>query len=205
MIWTPMDSQACYVDDSCAWYVLYTRHQHEKTVAQILTSKGFEILLPLYSTARRWKDRTKLLSLPLFPCYVFLRGDLKRQLDIMTTPGVHTILSTAGQPTAVPPAEIEAIRCVVEGGAPVEPHPFLKCGDWVRVKCGPLMGIQGILVRKKNLYRLVISVEMLGRAAAVEMDASLVERLDAKSPAVYGVGDAAPSTRVGTRIAGLVN
>jgi transcription antitermination factor NusG len=205
MIWTPIDSQTGYVDDPCAWYVLYTRHQHEKTVAQILTSKGFEILLPLYSTARRWKDRTKLLSLPLFPCYVFLRGGLKRQLDIMTTPGVHTILSTAGQPTAVPPAEIEAIRCVVEGGAPVEPHPFLKRGDWVRVKCGPLMGIQGILVRKKNLYRLVISVEMLGRAAAVEMDASLVERLDAKSPTVSGFGYASPPTRAETRIAGHVD
>jgi len=201
MIWT----QTCYVADSWAWYVLYTRHQHEKTVAQILTSKGFETLLPLYSTARRWKDRTKLLSLPLFPCYVFLRGGLERQLDIMTTPGVYNILSTAGQPTAVPPAEIEAIRRVVEGGAPVEPHPFLNCGDWVRVKCGPLMGIQGILVRKKNLYRLVISVEMLGRAAAVEMDASLVERLDAKSSTIYGVGSSAPSTRAGTRIAGLVN
>jgi transcription antitermination factor NusG len=194
MIWAPMDSQTRYVDDSCAWYVLYTRHQHEKTVAQILTSKGFEILLPLYSTARRWKDRTKLLSLPLFPCYVFLRGALKRRLDIMMTPGVHSILSVAGQPEAVPPAEIEAIRCVVERGAPVEPHPFLNCGDWVRVKCGPLMGIQGILVRKKNLYRLVISIEIIGRSAAVEVDASMVERVGDGTNVALDVGRASDTS-----------
>jgi transcription antitermination factor NusG len=193
------------VEGCCAWYVLYTRHQHEETVAQILTSKGFEILLPLYSTARRWKDRTKLLSLPLFPCYVFLRGGLERRLDIMTTPGVHSILCIAGQPEAVPPAEIEAIRCVVERGVPVEPHPFLKCGEWVRVKCGPLMGIQGLLVRKKNLYRLVISVEMLGGAAAVEMDASLVERLNGRPPGDYGADYRLPSTHAGTVIAGSIN
>src|ERR1700730_18136962 len=102
MIWT----QTCYVADSWAWYVLYTRHQHEKTVAQILTSKGFETLLPLYSTARRWKDRTKLLSLPLFPCYVFLRGGLERQLDIMTTPGEYNIQSLPARLTPVRPAEI---------------------------------------------------------------------------------------------------
>src|ERR1700676_3848465 len=114
MIWTPIDSQTCYVDDPCAWYVLYTRHQHEKTVAQILTSKGFETLLPLYSTARRWKDRTKLLSLPLFPCYVFLRGVLKRRLDTMTPPEIHALVSTAGKPAPIPPAEIDAIRRVVE-------------------------------------------------------------------------------------------
>ncbi len=201
MLCTPIDSHASYIDDPCAWYVLYTRHQHEKAVAQILTSKGFEILLPLYSTARRWKDRTKLLSLPLFPCYVFLRGGLERRLAIMTTPGVHALVSTAGQPTAIPPAEIDAIRRVVEGGARVEPHPFLKCGEWVRVKCGPLMGIQGILVRKKNLYRLVLSVEMLGKAAAVEIDAFLVERLNAIPSGYDGCGHASAHTDVRLRIA----
>src|ERR1700688_2002715 len=109
-------SNDTYVDDSCAWDVLYTRVEHEKTVTQILTSKKFETLLPLYSSARQWKDRTKLISLPLFPCYVFLRGGLERRLAVMTTPGVHAIVSTAGQPTPIPHSEIEAIRRVVEGG-----------------------------------------------------------------------------------------
>jgi transcription antitermination factor NusG len=194
-----------YIDDSCAWYVLYTRHQHEKTVAQILRSKGFEILLPLHTTAHQWKDRAKLISLPLFPCYVFLRGGLERRLAVMTTPGVHAIVSTAGQPTLIPHSEIEAIWRVVEGGVRVEPHPFLKCGEWVRVKCGPLMGIQGILVRKKNIYRLVLSVEILGKAASVEVDALLVERLNAMPSRHDGLGHTLPPTEVQPRIARLTN
>src|SRR5580692_12771567 len=110
-----------------AWYAIYTRHRHEKTVAQILTSKGLEIFLPLYASAHRWKDRTKVVSLPLFPCYVFLKGGLNRRLDIVTTPGFHTFVSAAGQPVGILPDEIEAIRRAVESGASVNPHPFLKC------------------------------------------------------------------------------
>jgi transcription antitermination factor NusG len=162
-----------------AWYAVYTRHQHEKAVAEVLRCKGFDAFLPLYGTAHRWKDRTKKLSLPLFPCYVFLKlkTALERRLDIMTTPGIHMVVSTAGQPTAIPPVEIYAIRRAVESGSGIEPHPLLKCGERVRVKCGPLAGIDGILTRKKNLYRLVLSVEMLGKAAAVEVDGLHVERL----------------------------
>lgn len=191
MLCGPVDSLAAHSD---SWYAIYTRHQHEKTVARILTSKGFEILLPLYPSARRWKDRTKLLSLPLFPCYVFLKGGLERRLDIVTTPGIHALVSSAGQPTAILPVEIEAVRRVVESGARVEPHAFLRCGDWVRVKCGPLAGIQGILVRKKNVYRLVLSVEMLGKAAAIEVDAFLVERLNGKPLGVAALATEQPNT-----------
>jgi len=163
--------------DSPAWYALYTRHQHEKVVAQILSNKRFEVFLPLYQAARHWKDRTKQLSLPLFPCYLFLRGGLERRLDILTTPGIHNFVGSGGQPAVVPPAEIEAVRQVVERSVRIEPHPFLRCGDWVRVKCGPLEGIEGILVRKKNLSRLVLSVELLERSAAVEVDVTMVERI----------------------------
>lgn len=187
------------------WYAIYTRHQHEKTVAQILSSKGFEVFLPLYGAAHRWKDRTKVVSLPLFPCYVFLKGGLERRLDIVTTPGIYALVSTAGQPAAIPPIELEAVRRAVESTLRVEPHPFLKCGDWVRVKCGPLAGFQGILIRKKNLYRLVLSVEMLGKAAAVEIDAFLVERLNIKSPGDSGVGYMAASTRSTARISGFAS
>src|SRR2546430_13565952 len=86
MLCTSTDSHASHLDSQLDWYAIYTRHQHEKTVAGILASKGFETLLPLYSAAHRWKDRTKLLSLPLFPCYVFIKGGLERRLDILTTP-----------------------------------------------------------------------------------------------------------------------
>jgi transcription antitermination factor NusG len=98
----------------------------------------------------------------------------------MTTPGIHALVSSAGQPVAISPNEIDAIRRAVESGLHLEPHPLLNCGEWVRVKAGPLAGVQGILVRKKNLYRLVLSVPILGKAAAVEVDAFLVEGLSSK-------------------------
>jgi transcription antitermination factor NusG len=159
-----------------AWYALYTRHQHEKTVARLLSSKGFEIFLPLYTTAHRWKDRTKQLSLPLFPCYVFLRGDTRRRVDILGTPGVHSLVGSEGRPAPISQSEVDAIRQMVESRMQVEPHPFLRCGDWIRVKSGPLAGIEGILVRKKNLFRLVVSVELLQKSVGVEVDVTTVER-----------------------------
>lgn len=159
------------------WYALYTRHQHEKAVTRILTRKGFEILLPLYESVRRWKDRTKVLSLPLFTCYVFLKGGLERRWEVLNTPGIYELLSSGGQPIVIPTAEIDAIQQVMKSGLRVEPHRLLKIGERVRIKRGPLAGLQGLLVRQKNVYRLVISVEMLGRAAAVEVDSFLVERL----------------------------
>jgi len=161
-----------------SWYALHTRHQHEKTVDRILINKGFDTFLPLYSTTHNWKDRTKALSLPLFPCYVFLKGGIERRLQIITTPGIHGVVSSGGRPAVIPDFEIEAIRRAVESGARVEAHPFLKCGNWVRVMCGPLTGVEGILVRKKNVSRLVLSVEILGTAAAIEVSAFHVEPLN---------------------------
>jgi transcription antitermination factor NusG len=158
-----------------SWHVLYTRHQHEKVVAHVLSEKGFAVFLPLYSATRRWKDREKQLSLPLFPCYVFLMGPLERRFDIVTTPGVHMLVTSAGLPAVVPEEEIKAVRQLIGSRQRVEPHPFLRSGNRVRVKSGPFMGVEGILVRQKNLLRLVVSVEMLGRSAAVEVDGATVE------------------------------
>jgi transcription antitermination factor NusG len=165
------------------WHVLYARHQHEKMVAQILSSKGFEVFLPLYSAVHRWKDRNKQLWLPLFPCYVFFQGGLERQLDMLTTPGVYSVICGAGRPAVIPGKEIDAVRQMIAGSGSVEPHPFLKIGDWVRVKAGSLAGLEGILVRKKNQFRLVVSVEMLGRSASTEVDASMVERVSPRTVA----------------------
>jgi transcription antitermination factor NusG len=128
--------------------------------------------------------------LPLFPCYVFLKGGIERRLQILTTPGIYGLVSSAGQPAAIPDIEIEAIRRVIESGARVEAHPYLKCGNWVRVKSGPLTGIEGILVRKKNISRLVLSVEILGTAAAIEVAAFQVEPIN--TPRIRG-----SSTEVG--------
>lgn len=158
------------------WYALYTRHQHEKTVADLLGAKGFQVFLPLYSVTHQWKDRAKRLSLPLFPCYVFVYASLDRRVHIVTTPGVHALVGVEGRAARIPDAEIEAVHRTVNNLLHVEPHPFLRTGDWVRVKSGPLEGIEGILVRKANQCRLVLSVEMLEKSVAVEVDPSVVER-----------------------------
>ncbi len=167
------------VEDSgtdSGWYAVYTRHQHEKTAADLLARKGFETFLPLYSATHRWKDRNKVLSLPLYPNYIFLHGGVERRIAILSTPGTIGLVEFAGHASRIPAAEIEAVRRVIESHLNVEPHPFLKCGDWVRVKSGPLGGIEGILVRKKNQDRLVLSVELLQKSVSVEVDALAVER-----------------------------
>jgi len=160
------------------WYAVYTKHQHEKTASDVLAGKGFEVFLPLFRTEHRWKDRTKVISLPLFPCYVFLRTSSDRKLEILRTPGVFWLVESAGRPCAIPDSEIEAVRRIMQSSAKVEPHPYLKCGDYVRVREGPLAGIEGVLTRVRNRCRVVLSVELLQKAIAVEVDFSAVERIN---------------------------
>ena len=162
---------------SPAWFALYTRHQHEKVVAGSLESKGMEVFLPLYGAARRWKDRIKQMSLPLFPNYVFVFTDLESRFAIFSSPGIYDFVRSAGRPATIPAEEIEAVRRAVENGLSVQPHPFLKSGDRVRLKHGPLEGVEGILVRKKTFYRLVLSVELLARSVSLEVDVADVERV----------------------------
>lgn len=177
MLHGPVHSENFQAAFDREWHALYTRHHHEKVVANALTAKGFSVFLPLYAAPRRWKDRMKMVDLPLFPCYVFIQGGLERHLDIVTTAGIHGFVCCAGSPASIPSHEIDGIRQVVERSIKIEPHPFIKCGDRVRVKAGPLQGIDGILVRKKNFSRLILSVDLLGKSAAVEIDVSLVERI----------------------------
>ena len=179
-----------------AWWALYTRHQHEKVVAEMLSAKGFEVFLPLYESVRHWKDRSKRLSLPLFPCYVFLRGGIDRRLQAVTTPGVHMALSNGESVALIPDEEIQAIRKAVGEPGRVEPYPFLKCGERVRVVRGCLEGVEGVLIRKKNLYRLVLSLDMLSQSVAVEIDASDVQPAAARSVApIFPAGQSAPGER----------
>jgi transcription antitermination factor NusG len=164
------------------WCALYTRHQHEGTVAKILTTKGVEVFLPTYRTVHRWKDRNKQLVLPLFPGYVFCTYESERRIQILSTPGVHTIVTNgANVPAEIPGDEIQAIRRAVDSPLRLEPHPYLKGGDMVRIKSGPLEGLEGIVSRSKDAFRVVLSVEMLGKSAAVDIDATSVERVRSSS------------------------
>jgi len=160
-----------------AWYAIYTRHHHERNVALALEGKGLEAFLPLYTSVRRWKDRDKKLQLPLFPCYVFLRNPIGRWQPVLATPGVHSVVGFGGRPAVIPISEIEAVRRIVGSSVRAEPHPYLRCGDRVRITAGPLQGLEGRLLRKKSLWKLLVSVEMLQRSVAVEIDATMIERV----------------------------
>ncbi len=160
------------------WSALHTRYRHERKVEALLNTRGFETFLPTYQTVRQWKDRKKSISEPLFPGYLFIAGVNERRLQVMSMPGVCAIVCVAGTPATIPTAEIEAIRRCVSDPWKVEPHPCIQGGDGVRVRSGPLAGVEGILVRKKDSCRLVVSVEILGRAAAVEIDAACVTKIN---------------------------
>ena len=166
-----------FMEQTPSWFALYTRHRHEKSVAQWITGKGIEVFLPLYKAAHRWKDRMKDLYLPLFPNYVFVQAGPNQRGAILSTPGVYDFVRLGGLAAPIPSDEIESIRQVVEHSLDAEPHPFLKSGDRVRVKSGPLAGLEGILIRKKNFYRLVLSVELLVKSISVEVDVADVERV----------------------------
>jgi transcription antitermination factor NusG len=159
-----------------AWYALHAKHQHEKSITSILVEKGFEVFCPTYAEVHRWKDRKKEVTLPLFPGYLFLANGLDRKLDVLSTPGVCAIVSFGNTPALVSPSEIEAIRRATLASRTIEPHPFLKEGDKVRLKSGPLAGIEGILQKRKEGYRLVLSVELLGRSVSVEVEQCDIRR-----------------------------
>lgn len=157
------------------WYAVYTKHQHEKAASELLSGRGFEVFLPLYRAEHRWKDRTKVVSLPVFPSYLFVRADFERKLEVLQTPGVFWLVESGGRPCEVPNSEIEAVRKITRSATKAEPHPYLKCGDYVRVRKGALAGIAGVLVRVKNRYRVVVSLDLLHKAIAAEVDYSMVE------------------------------
>jgi transcription antitermination factor NusG len=134
-----------------------------------------EAYLPQYSSIRRWKDRRVLLDLPLFPGYVFVHFPLSDRLRVLQTPSVVRLVGFGGQPSPLSNQEIAALRQGLEREMRMEPHPYLKVGQRVRVRTGPLQGLEGILVRKKNVSRLVVSLDLIMRSVAVEIDVSELE------------------------------
>jgi transcription antitermination factor NusG len=164
------------------WCAVHTRYQQEMQVDRQLRAKGFDTFLPMFSSVHQWKDRKKEVMEALFPGYLFLANISEEKLPILTTPGVCSIVSIAGSPAGIPNTEIESIRRALASPYPVERHPYLLEGDWVLVQVGPLAGVRGIFVRKGKAARLVLSVEMLGRAAAVEIDERFIVPLTRKQP-----------------------
>jgi transcription antitermination factor NusG len=157
------------------WYAAYTSANHEKRVALQLGQRSVEHFLPLYDSVRRWKDRKMQLQLPFFPGYVFVRLALRDRLQVLQVPGVAKLVGFNGLPSALPDSEIEAIQVCLARKASLEPHPYVKVGRRVRVKAGPLEGLEGIVIRKRNRLRLIISLDLIHRSAAVEVEVADLE------------------------------
>ena len=157
------------------WYALYTCPRHEKCVAQQIEQRSIACFLPLYRSVRHWKDRRKELELALFPGYVFVHLALKDRLRVLQLPSAVRLVSFNGQPAVLPEAEIEALRQQLARGGGVEPHPYLRVGRRVRVRGGPMQGLEGIIVRRKDRCRLVFSLDLIMRSVAVEVDEGDVE------------------------------
>jgi len=168
------------------WYAVYTCANHEKRVAAQFADRAIEHYLPQYSTVSRWKDRTVLLQRPLFPGYLFVHLELRNKLEVQRVPGVVGLVGFSGAPSVVPEEEVDRVRELLGQGVRVEPHPFLAVGRRVRVKRGPLSGLEGILVRRKSGLRFVLSVELIQRSMAVEMDEADLEPLAIHGKAVSG-------------------
>jgi len=159
------------------WYAVAVRPRHEKVVTRHLEHQGVNCFLPLYRSVRRWKDRRKELDMALFPGYVFVNLDLRGRLGVLRAPGVVRFVTFQGQPAAVPDSEIHALESSLSAGLRPQPHPYLRQGRKVRVKRGPLVGAEGIMIRRKERFRLVLSIDLIMRSVMLEVDEADVEPL----------------------------
>lgn len=162
-----------YALDRNSWCAIRTRSNYEKIVATLLEAKGFEQYLPLYLRRKLWSDRVSETRVPLFSGYVFCKFDAGCRTPVLNTPGVVSIVSFAGKPALISDYEIQSIQTILRSERTPEPCPFLREGLLIRVIRGPLMGLQGILIRKQSC-RLIISIQMLCRSVAVEIDSDCV-------------------------------
>lgn len=160
------------MSDSLAWYAVWTRSRHEQVVREQLERKGLEAFLPTITRWSRWKDRKKQIDWPLFPGYCFARFDARERLPILKCSGVVNIISFNGEIAPIPEQEIDSIRLLVESDLQYDPCPLIREGMMVEVVHGPLKGVFGRLVRKGAHARLVLSVDLIGQAVSVEVDAA---------------------------------
>lgn len=157
------------------WYATHVYSRHEKQVVSQLQERNVDCFLPVYRSVRKWKDRRKELDLALFPGYVFVHMDLKDRLRVLQLPSVVRFVSFNGHPAPLPDGEIENLYNGLASGIRAEPHPYLKVGYRVRVKYGPFAGVEGILIRRKEKFRVVLSVDLIMRSVAIEVDETDVD------------------------------
>jgi len=158
-----------------SWFAAYTLPRHEWKVAAQLAERQIPSFLPIYRSVRRWKDRRKVLELPLFPSYLFVQFNPGNRLDLLRLPGVMGLVCFQGKPAPVASTEIENLRQCLTGQTSAHPHPYLRVGRKVRIRSGPLAGIEGILVRKREVARVVLSISLLQRSVSLDIEEVDVE------------------------------
>jgi transcription antitermination factor NusG len=167
---------------SARWFAAYTNSQHERSVARQLENRSIEFFLPLYSITRRWKNRCRVnIQRALFPNYVFVHIDPRERVRVLEVPGVLSLVGFGRRLAPLSDLEIEALRSAVAERR-IEPHPYLVVGERVRVKAGPLAGIEGVLVRKKSNFRVVLTLEVIMLSVAVEVDAADLDSIPQSAP-----------------------
>ena len=152
------------------WYALRVRSNYEKTAVAHLRARGYSPLLPLCVFRRTWFDRPKEITAPLFPGYVFCRFAIQKRLPIVTTPGIVNIVGIGKEPLAIDESEMDAVLSICNSTLPAQPWPFLRCGQTVVIERGALQGVEGILVDDRKGFRLIVSITLLQRSVAVEID-----------------------------------
>ncbi len=161
--------------DDAKWFAVYTNSRHEKCVAKHFAERQIESYLPLYQKVHHWTKRSSVrLDLPLFPNYVFVHIVPQQRSSLLAVPGVLGMVGRGHNPSVLPDAEIQSLRMRLERGK-FEPHPYLVAGERVRITAGAMEGMEGILLRKKNEMRVVLSLELIRRSVAVEIDAEDIE------------------------------
>ena len=165
------------LEEKKPWCAVCVRPRWEKLVAEALAAKEYEQLLPLYRKRSQWADRVKEIELPLFPGYVFCRADFSSGPPLVTTPGVLGLLRFGDTLARISESEIAGMRAIMASGLPAGPWPYLSGGQRVRIDSGSLRGFEGILLQIKNEFRIVLTVEALGRSVSVEIDRASITPL----------------------------
>ncbi len=174
----PSAADLASAGSSLQWFALTVKPNHERSAGDSLACRGLEAFLPLCRARRRWSDRVKDLEVPLFPGYVFCRFRRMEKARALSTPSVLSVVGFGSSPAAVPDEEIESVRTMVSSGRALSPWPFPRVGERVRIEAGPLSGVEGVLQQVKDSWRVVVSVELLQRSVAAEVEREVIARVN---------------------------
>ncbi len=158
----------------CPWFALTVRPKHERTTARYLRGLGFDEYVPLHRVRRYWSDRVKEMEAVLFPGYIFCRFSYDDRLRVLGAPGVNSMVTAGRTPLQVDESEIAAVRRLIASGRPLDPWPYIRIGQHVAIEHGALAGVRGVVLREKDRWRVVVSVEALDRSISIEVDREMV-------------------------------